>query len=118
MRFFCSLVGSAATLVSAIGLAQEPLCNPCVDPPVRERSALPTSGTDSNVITADDIRTLGVISIGDVVNQLRENFRNVAPTGSERTLDTSETSAEDVAVERVESEASNSDSADGEASPD
>jgi hypothetical protein len=60
--------------------AQQSLCNPCVDPPasqLRRNGWIDFSGpvrTNATVIvTAEDMRNLGVVSVAEMANQLPSN---------------------------------------------
>jgi hypothetical protein len=69
---------SAALLIAMPGLAQESLCNPCVDPPVRKIQPDFTSPNQTVTVTAEDMRNLGVITVADMVNQLTAAAENEA----------------------------------------
>jgi len=65
------LFASLLVLASSPGLAQQSLCNPCVDPPSTRRPRPDFITTDSTVtVTAEDMRNLGVITVADLVAQL------------------------------------------------
>ena len=55
--------------------AQESLCNPCVDVPVnlirRDDFTDPTRTNETVIIRAEDMRNLGIISVSDMIMQLR-----------------------------------------------
>ena len=71
MRSFQILVATIVVLPATVGLTQESLCNPCVDGP--EMFQTPrrdfSSPNATTVITADEMRRLGVISVVDLVDQ-------------------------------------------------
>src|SRR5262245_42027132 len=54
--------------------AQESLCNPCVDPPVngirRDDFTDPTRTNETVIISAEDMRNLGINSVSDMIMQL------------------------------------------------
>ncbi len=68
-----SLVLTLVPFVAA--LAQESLCNPCVDPPLIGRDGFNEFNRTNRTITVTpaDMRRLGVTSVADMVNQLPGN---------------------------------------------
>jgi hypothetical protein len=69
----CFAVASLSAVSAAV--AQDSLCNPCYDPPVNfhERRIIgePASGIrNTTVITAEEMRNLGIRSVADRVNRL------------------------------------------------
>jgi len=74
MRRLCLTSVALTTLLAVVASAQESLCNPCVDPPVNRINRPGFNSTDSTVIvTAEDMRNLGVISVAEMVAQLPSN---------------------------------------------
>lgn len=68
------VLASLTVLAWSGGLAQESLCNPCVDPPVNRirRSDFAPPGSTVTV-TAEDMRNLGVTSVAEMIAQLPSN---------------------------------------------
>jgi hypothetical protein len=59
----------------SVGAAQESLCNPCVDPRLRPMRPFEFSSPGArSVVTAEDMRKLGVISVADMIRQLPGNI--------------------------------------------
>lgn len=77
MRCLSASVGIAATLLAGSGMAQS-LCNPCVDPPTGGQNNFSPSG-GTTVITDEDMRVLGVVSVADMISQLPENIAAQSP---------------------------------------
>lgn len=74
MRAYCSFASVIAILLAVPAAAQESLCNPCVDPgPDRIRRSDFVSPSNTIIVTADDMRNLGVVSVADMVRQLPSN---------------------------------------------
>jgi len=73
--------------------AQESLCNPCVDPPAnriwRNEWIDINRPVPRTTITAEEMRNLGVLSVADMVNQLRSNA-TVSPYGRPISLGSAE----------------------------
>ena len=66
----------ALTLVPFVAaLAQESLCNPCVDPPLIRRNEFIEINRSNRtiIVTAEDMRNLGVTSVAEMVSQLPSN---------------------------------------------
>jgi len=80
MRSLHPAIGAILFATSTSGWAQDSLCNPCVDPPLREQRGLPGSWTERSVVSPDDMRRLGIISIEEMRNQLPYEFRSLPPT--------------------------------------
>jgi hypothetical protein len=67
-------------LIAAPAVSQESLCNPCVDPPVNGIRRPDFMQTNSTVIiTAEDMRNLGVTSVAEMVQQLPSAAAESAP---------------------------------------
>ena len=98
MRWAFLSAGIVAVVVSPLALAQESLCNPCVDPPPLRPLDNFSSQTATTIVTAEDMRKLGVISVADMVNQLPQpiveqevvNSEEVQPSSDEEDGATSE----------------------------
>ena len=75
MRRSIPLMFAAAAMATVPAGAQESLCNPCVDPPIIRRPVqieYAGPGERTRVITGAEMRALGVVSVADMVNQLRQ----------------------------------------------
>ena len=77
MRWFCPSVGIVLMTSATVGLAQGSLCDPCVDPPTIRRDFSIADST--TVVTAEDIRSLDVVSVADMLKQLPNNIASVSP---------------------------------------
>jgi hypothetical protein len=73
MRWLTAFVTVAAIAASTPALAQEQesLCNPCVDAPINRinRGGFQPLTPGTTVITAEQMRSLGVVSVADMVRQ-------------------------------------------------
>ncbi len=75
MRWIYAVVGCAAIMAPPLASAQESqesLCNPCVDPPHMMHPRLQDFGSPDavQVITAEDLRNLGLVSVTDMIMQM------------------------------------------------
>jgi hypothetical protein len=89
------IVATLSLLAGFPGLAQESLCNPCVDPPSTRPPRPDLRRTGSTVtVTAEDMRQLGIIRVADLIaqlpaaavetgNQLLEAVRTIMPPGTD-----------------------------------
>jgi len=107
MRALSVSVGALLALSAAAALAQESLCNPCVDPPVIRRDNFVSPGA-TNVIRAEDMRNLGVVSVADLIDQLQrrseeEQVRDQPPAEQD---DSESPSADEAAAEPERPESS------------
>jgi hypothetical protein len=75
MRWLTAFVTVAAIAASTPALAQEQesLCNPCVDAPINRinRGGFQPVTPGTTVITAEQMRSLGVVSVADMVRELQ-----------------------------------------------
>jgi hypothetical protein len=82
------LVGSILlSLTSAVG-AQQSLCNPCVDPPLNRPLTAPGglqlqrnygNPNPTTIVTSEDLRRIGIVSVADMIEQLPNNIQSVVP---------------------------------------
>jgi hypothetical protein len=77
MRWFFPSVGIVLMTSATVSQAQGSLCNPCVDPPTIRRDFSIADST--TVVTAEEMRSLGVVSVADMVKQLPNNIASVSP---------------------------------------
>src|SRR5690606_20468371 len=60
-------IAAVAVIVSPLGVAQESLCEPCVDPPMPRRHDS-SNPSEVSVITTESMNELGVRSIEAILN--------------------------------------------------
>lgn len=75
-------LAAAAMIVSPLGIAQESLCNPCVDPPMPRRQEF-VSPTDVGVITIEEMMGRSGARIDALLDQLRKLEREKTQPGKD-----------------------------------
>lgn len=110
MKNLSVVTGVAALLSAGPALAQS-LCNPCVDPPTNGTTIRSPGSSPTNVITAQEMQELGVVSVADMINQLPAGVADIRPDSTAGNGEAGDdVTSTDAAPEEVSAESSASDS--------